>query len=313
MKNNPSTSKLLERSLIASFKNLWRNRVLTLTTIFVTATIIFIFNIILAVNFIAQDALNDLNKKIDVIVYIKESSEYPQIQKIINDLERIDGIEEVKYTSKEEALAQLKTSHPDISLAFEKYELGNPLPASLNIKTISPEYHVLIGNFLAQDRYQAYLSNVTTDESGEDSAIISSVSKNLVEVNNFTKKVIFWLIITFILGGALIILNALQITIFSRKKEINIMKLVGASHWFIRSPFIIEAVIYGALAVALSFVMLVVLAQNIAIQGTELWNYYTGINFLTIFLIEAFVTISLSISSSVIAIHEYLRQDLLEE
>ena len=90
------------------------------------------------------------------------------------------------------------------------------------------------------------------------------------------------------------------------------MKLVGASHWFIRAPFIIEAVSYGILAVILSFLMLVVLAQNIAIEGTQLWHYYTGINFFTIFAIEALVTIALSVSSSMIAIHEYLRQDLLE-
>ncbi len=304
MKNNPSTINLLEQSLISSFKNLWRNKVLSLTTIFVTATILFIFNIILAVNFIAQDALNDLNKKIDVIVYIKESSEYPQIQKIIGDLEKIDGVEEVIYTSKKEALAKLKTNHPDISLAFEKYELGNPLPASLNIKTISPEYHQLIGNFLAQDKYQAYLSNTSTNGQDSNNAIISSVSKNLIEVNDFTQKVIFWLIITFILGGTLIIINALQITIFSRKKEINIMKLVGASHWFIRLPFILEAVIYGISAVVLSFIMLSMLSQNINIQG---------INLFAIFLIESLITILLGISSSIIAIHQYLKKDLLEE
>ena len=116
---------------------------------------------------------------------------------------------------------------------------------------------------------------------------------------------------TFVLGGVLIILNALQLTIFTRKKEISVMKLVGASRWFIRSPFIIESIIYGILSVAISFLMLYLLAQNISIQETSLWNYYTGIDFSLIFLIELGATILLSIFSSIVAIHEYLRKDLL--
>lgn len=313
MKQKPSFYNLLERSFSFSLVNIWRNKMLSLATIFVTAAIIFIFNIILAINFITQDALIDLNKKIDLVVYLNESTPQSELQRIVQDLESLNGVEEVNYISKQDALEKIEETHPNLGLAFERYELENPLPASINITTKHPQYHQAISQFLNQDKYRAYLSNIVTSDNADNDNIISSVSKNLLRVTDFTEQVIFWLIITFILGGSLIILNALQITIFTRKSEISIMKLVGASNWFIRSPFLIEATIYGILAVATSFVMLFVLSKNIAIQGTELWNYYSGINFYKIYLYETIVTIILSVVSAGIATHEYIHQDLLEK
>ena len=258
MKKSASKLNLLKRAFELGANNIWRNKLLSIATIFVMGIIIFIFNIILAVNFIAQDALTDLSKKVDVIVYLKDSTNYAQSEEIAADIRELEGVENVIYTSKNDALNQIKSSHPSLSLAFEKYKLGNPLPASLNVSTSHPKYHQGIINFLSQDRYQALLSNFSAN-SGENNDIISGVSKNLLTVTNFTQQVIFWLITIFIIGGALVILNALQITIFSRKKEIEVMKLVGASYWFIRLPFIIESIIYGILAILLSFIMILII------------------------------------------------------
>lgn len=311
MQNKTSSLYLFKKSLKLSLSNIWRNKVLSTATIFVTGTILFIFNVILAINFIAQSALMDLNKKIDVTVYLKESTTEEQTLSIINDLKLYKEVESVNYVSKADALQEVKITHPELSLSFEKYNLGNPLPASINITTTDPKYHQAIYDYLAQDKYQLYLSNVVTNDS-KDNNIISSVSKNLLKLSDFTHQVIFWLVITFVLGGALIILNALQMTIFTRKHEISVMKLVGASHWFIRAPFIIEGIIYGFLAVVLSFFMLFLLTKQIKIQDTNFWNYYSGIHFFTLFLIELAGTVALCIFSSTIAIHEYLKKDLLE-
>lgn len=310
MSNSPSPGILLKRSLKLGLINIWRNKVLSLATIFVIATIVFIFNIILAVNFIAQNAILDLNKKVDITIYLKESTGTEQVEYLTKQIATLEGVENINYTSKQDALKQIKTTHPDLSLAFEKYNLGNPLPASLNITTSHPKYHQAIADFLNQDEYLVYLSNVVTADSENGNTIISSVSKNLLELTNFTHQVIFWLILIFILGGVLVILNALQITIFNRKKEISVMKLVGASRLFIRAPFVIESVIYGLLAVLLSFIMLLILSQNIQIEETSLWHYYSGIDFYIIFLVELFASIFLSIISSSLAIHEHLQKDL---
>lgn len=306
MKSKSSTSNLIRKGILLSLSNIWRNKFLSLATIFVIGTIIFIFNVILAVNFIAKEAISDLNKKVDVVVYLKESTTFTESQNIIKDLQTQEGVVNVAYTSKEDALSQLKITHPDISLAFEKYDLGNPLPASLNITTEHPKYHEEVAEFLNQDKYLSKLSNIVTTGDSATNSIITSVSKNLLSVTNFAQQIIFWLIMIFVIGGVLIILNALQITIFHRKKEIEVMKLVGSSRWFIRFPFLIESIIYAILAVTISFVMLLFLSKSIQITDTSLWNY-------KIFLIEIAATVALSIFSSMAAVHEYLGKSLLEE
>ena len=98
MQNKTSSLYLLSKSLKLSLSNIWRNKMLSAATIFVTGTILFIFNIILAINFIAQNALMDLNKKIDVTVYLKETTTEEQTRSIINDLKAFKEVENVTYT-----------------------------------------------------------------------------------------------------------------------------------------------------------------------------------------------------------------------
>ncbi|MFA6917236.1 MAG: permease-like cell division protein FtsX [Candidatus Gracilibacteria bacterium] len=294
MNNKPSTLYLLKKGLKFSLSNIWRNKVLSLATIFVIAIIIFIFNIILSINFIAKDALTDLNKKVDLVLYLKDSTNEGQVQTMMETIRGLEGVEKITYTTKARALEQLKEIHPEIYMSFEKYNLGNPLPASFNIVTTDPKYQSAINTFLNQQPYSTYLSNVTTNDNAD---IMKSVLKNLLKVSNFTKQVIFWLIMTFVVGGALIILNALQITIFTRRQEILVMKLVGASRWFVKLPFIIESIIYSVLAVLLSFLMLFLLSKNLQIGYQNIFNYL---------FIELLVTVVLGIFSSMIAVHEHL-------
>jgi len=304
-------SSLFQKALNLSISNLWRNKILSLATIFVIATILFIFNIILAINFITNDALENLNQKVDLVVYLQESTTLSQANQISEQLNSIEGVINVEYTSKDQALQQIEKTHPDITTAFKKYSLGNPLPASLNITTTHPSYHLQIAEFLEQDQFQAYLSSIISNDTNGNSAILTSVSRNLLSVTNFANQLIFWLILIFLIGGALIILNAIQITIFNRKKEVEVMKLVGASYWFIRLPFIIESIIYGICAVIVSFVMLAVLAKSMNIEQTSLFDFYTNIEFYKIFLSEIIITMLLSIFAAMIAVHEYLHTKAL--
>ncbi len=306
-------AQVLTKSFSLAINNLWRNKLLSIATIFVIASIIFIFNIILAINFIAENALDDLNQKVDITVYIKESTSTTKAQEIAEEIATLPGVTEVEFTSKDGALEQLKSSHPDLSLAFEKYNLENPLPASLSIKTEKAEQHSFIADYLNDEKFSSYLSNIISQDGSSTSTIFQEVSSNLIKLTQFTKQIIFWLIFTFILGGTLIILNALQITIFNRKKEISVMKLVGASHGFIRAPFIIEAILYAILATILSFILLYGLSQKIELDTTSLWSYYSNLDFTKIILIELAVTIALSVVSSIIAVSEYINQDLLED
>lgn len=309
MKKQAINTNLAKKALQLSLQNIWRNRFLSVITVFVIGTIIFIFNTILAINMIAQDSLSELNKKIDITVYLKESTTPIQTQELINGIDKLEGVTKISYTSKLQALDQIKTTHPDITLAFEKFELGNPLPSSISITTEHPKYHAKINSTLSQDKYQIYLSTIVTSKTAiaGGNPILTSISKNLLEVTNFTNQIIFWLVLIFVIGGTLIILNTIQVTIFNRKKEIEVMKMVGAPLWFIRLPYILESIIYGLAAIVLSYILLLILSQTVEIKETSLFSYYSQISLLKIFLAEIAVTTILSISSASVAVHEYLK------
>lgn len=288
-----------------ALSNLWRNKILSVATIFVMASIIFIFNIILSINVITSNAVTNLTQKIDIVLYIKDSTPANKTAQIINTVKQFDGVKEVTLTTKEQALADLKSRHPEMTVAFEKYELGNPLPASINIKTLSPDFHKSISEKLKTPELTPYLSEIISDNTpASTDQIISSVTKNLYKVSDFAKQIILWLIITFLAGGTLVIINALHITIFSRRKEISIMKLVGASPWLIRLPFIAESMIYALLAIALSSTMFYLLINSVGQSGLE--TYIGNQNLMKIFFTEVLIALILSGLSAIIAVQKYI-------
>lgn len=312
MKNKTNGGLLFSRALKLAVDNITRNKILSIATVFVIATIIFIFNIIIAVNFIAKDALNDLNKKLDITVYLKDTTTTNDVEKITSELQTLEGVENVKYISKDEALEQVKKTNPNLTLSFEKYKLDNPLPASLSIATKDPTYQQPVRDQLLAPKYQTYFTNIAENKDASGEKILSSVSQNLINVSNFTYQIVFWMVITFVVGGTLIILNAIQMTVHTRKKEIGIMKLVGAPYYFIRLPFILESIIYALLSAILSFIMLFILSQKISVDSTNLITQFNSIEFYKIFLAELLGTVVIAVLSSLMATDKYLQKTSLE-
>ena len=279
--------------------------------------ILFIFNIILAVNFITESSLASLSEKVDIVLYLRDTITPDQTEQVVKELRMIDGVSEVSLTSKEEALAKVKNMYPNIYQSFTKYELTNPLPASVSVKTTDPSLHKEIENFIKGSRLSGYITNVekidatqaATKDSQQDSDIISSVTKNLEKVTNFSRQIIFYVVIIFIVGGILIILNAIQMAIFTRRKEIQIMKLVGANYSYIKLPFILEAIIYAICSVLLNVLLLAFLGGRIDIEGTSLATYGQSFNLEALIIFELIVTIILAICSSLIAVHNHLRKN----
>ena len=296
---------LLKRAIHLSLSNIVRNKFLSIATVFVMGIILFIFNIILSVNYITESSLQSLSEKIDIVLYLKDNTPGEQTNIIVKELREVEGVTEVNYTSKDSALTKLKTLYPNIYNSFEKYSLKNPLPASISVKTLSPAYHNEIENFLIGSKHSKYISNISRDEnqSSKEQGIISSVAKNLEKVTSFSKQIIFWVVLTFVIGGILIILNAIQMAIFTRRKEILIMRLVGARPLFIKLPFIIEAVMYAIGAVILNLIFLLFLS-------TEIATFVQNINVTALIIFELILTILIAITSSTIAVSLNVKKEL---
>lgn len=298
----------MARTFNLSVANIKRNGLLSLGVIIVIAILIVIFNILLLINLVASSAIKDLSSKVDFIIYLKDNVNSYEAQQMTAEIKGIDGVKKVSFISREEAFSIFKKNHPETAEFFEKYKLHNPLPPSIHITAEKPEYYSYIEKLIKEGRYSSLLENIADQTTGIP--VIEKVTENLTKISSFAKHVLGWLIIVFIIGGAMIINNAILITIHSRRPEINIMRLVGAKPVFIRLPFIFEAIWYGTAATLLGFFITSILMWGNFLGG---WSAFSESNLAigVIFLIELLCAIAISVLSCMWSVHRNIKKHFL--
>lgn len=310
-KHKKDTAKhSIVRAFSLSFSNMWRNKYLTTATIVVMGILIFIFNIILSVNFVTQEALNDLTRKVDIVAYLKDDTEYFQVQQMMKEMRKLDGIVDITYTSKTDALEIVSKTRPKTAEFLSKYGVDNPLPASINVTTERPELHIMVQQFLNQEKYRHLLANTVTNASTQSNAT-QAATENLIELSGATNQIIFWIFVIFIGGSVLIISNSILLTIYNRQREIHIMRLVGATHNFIRLPFIIEGLFYGLFSMLIAAALLFIMSSQINIAQISIASYLQSVPVVNIFFIELFASMGLGVLCSLLAVYIYLRSKFI--
>jgi len=292
----------LKRSWRLALQNLWRNKLLTSVTVLIMALILFIFNVVLTVNMVAQDAIQNLKSKVDIILYLADDADPLRLNQLKQELQALHETAQITHITKEQALQGLLDKYPENLNPFTDDQLENPLPASLQVITHQPENHATLLTYLNQSEYADLFLNV---ESSDDNQLIV---QNLINITSFSEKLLLGVLLAFILGSILIITNAIHVTIFNRKQEIQVMQMVGAPRQFIQAPFLIEGTIYGILSVILSMILL--------------WGFINLIDFsrigssgqlpfTMIFISQVIASALLGMSSSSLALHRYLKPDNL--
>ncbi|MFA5829682.1 MAG: ABC transporter permease [Candidatus Gracilibacteria bacterium] len=301
----------LGRSFNLGLTNFWRNKFLSLATIIVMAVILFIFNTILTVYSITNQALQTLGEHVDMVVDLRDDISFYEAQNLISALQKVQGVKSVKYTSKEAALQIVSKSQPQTADFLKKFN-ANPLPPSVSIMMEKPEYYQKIKDFLKKSEFKNSLNNNETTAIGNNSEniVLSKVTDNLTRINQFVRQIIFWIVLVFVVGGTLVVINAIQLTIYTRRNEIYIMRLVGATPNFIRLPFIFEGILYSVFAVFLSLTFLYLVGKGINIQESNLWTFYSNLNLDKVFFAELVITVIIGIISSFTAVQQYLKGKL---
>lgn len=227
-------------TLKQALKNLWRNRLMSIASISsVSATLMIlgiIFALIININAMAQSAKDQFDT-IQAYLYDDLSSE--KITKIIETVENVDGVQSVVYESKSAALEKMKESWKDNAYLLEGLE-ANPLPSSLII--------------YLDDIY--YAANVIQSLDGldgiEDVKSYQDIVEQLLSITEAIRRAGIIVIFVLIAISTFIIHNTIKLTVNSRYREINIMKYVGATNWFIRWPFLTEGTLLGLVGAGIS-------------------------------------------------------------
>lgn len=290
------------------FVNFYRNGWLSFVTSLVLSLTLVIISIFVIFNIVINVTAENLKSKIDISVYFYDSTTDEQVDIIEKQIATRPDVAEVNYVSKEDALKIWKDRPLDEQIKNLVTEDNNPLPRSIEIIATDPDHLEDIAYFLQRDEYKDLVRKVDYQENKD-------LIKKLNSVIQFAKKIGIVASLVFIIISILVILNTIKLNIITRKDEIEIMRLVGASNLFIRIPFFIEGVLYGVLA---SLISLGILAIGIRAL-TPFINHYLGdlsINFsqffasnlLIIILLQLTVSILISVICSFISIQKYLKK-----
>ncbi len=227
-------------TLKEALKSLWRNRLMSIASISsVSATLMIlgiIFALIININSMAQSAKDQFDS---IQAYLVDTLPAEDIEKIVTRIEAVDGVESVTYESKSDALARMKESWKDNAYLLEGLE-ENPLPSSLII-------------YLDDIYYSQNVLDSLSDINGiEEVKSYQDIVEQLLSITEAIRKAGIIIIFVLIAISTFIIHNTIKLTVNSRNREINIMKYVGATNWFIRWPFLTEGTLLGLVGALIS-------------------------------------------------------------
>lgn len=294
------------RILKTSMISLWRNRWLSLAATLIMVLTLFTISFFVSLLVISERTSTSLKDKVDISVYFNETTSKDQIFTIQNALLSRADIKSVDYISKEMALEKWRQiSQGDDKIKDAISDSFNPLPRSLEIKTERPEDLENVNQFLSSTNYKPLIRDISYRKNKD-------LVDRLVKITQFIKYVGWILSSIFVLISILIIYNTIRLTIYARSDEIDIMKLVGASDWYVQGPFIVEGISYGILGSIIASLILFTVSRLLLpvteqYLGTSVGSVYAGLNFGLVIAVQLSVGLFLGIACSLVAVRKHLK------
>lgn len=226
--------RILGRSLASAYRSVVRNFSLSLASIscIIITLIIVSFAILLSYN--VNNFTRDIESDLTIVMFATKSATDEQIQELRKNIDAVPNIKEIVYKSKDEIKSDMQNQNEAFRKIMEEWKDGeNPLQASFIITVDN------IDNMGETAKTLQNLQYVDIVKYGEGTV------EQLVSIFNIVKKVMIVAVVALVFVTAFLISNTIKITIYSRKNEIDIMRLVGTSNTVIRLPFIFEGLFLG--------------------------------------------------------------------
>lgn len=263
-------------------------------TVFILVLMLLSVNVLWAVDVLTSQATGLIKEQINISLYFKEEATDKNLEEIQTYLSGLPEITEMKVVSKEAVLDSFKNRHKlstEVLSALDELQ-ANPFGPTLVIKTKEPEDYKKVLQAVDVPEYDALIE--TKSFEGNEEGI-----EKMQNITNRIEQVGLGLSLLFAIISFLIIFNTIRVSIYTQRIEISIKRLVGASTWFIRGPYVVEALIFSLLSVGVNFGLIYV-ALNwldpyltiVFSNGFTLTNYYNshiillvGIQFVSVLLL----------------------------
>jgi len=243
-----------------TFAGMRRNFLMFFTAITTVAITLFIVGFFLIVVYDIQGILTSIKSQVEVAVYLKDNITDELKTYLETEIKKWDEVADITYVSKEQALEKFKRENEGSEILKEIQ--GNPLPSSFELELKSPEKVEQIAlRFLDKDGN--FIEGVDEVIYGQNYV------QKLFQITAITGSIAFLIIIMLLLAAVVLIFNTIRLSVHARRKEIEVMKLVGATNWFVRIPFIFEGFFEGFTGSLISVVLLYFMANYLLIRGEK--------------------------------------------
>lgn len=246
MKELISCIKNLPKHFKESLVNLWRNGAMSFSSIFAVTITLLLIGVISVLALNVQDISANIEDGVRIYVKLERSIDENAEKEVGNQIKKLKGVESVTYSSKDEELNKLIDKQgKDGKELFESYREDNPLGSAYEVEAKDPTKLASLAKKI-QD-----IPNVNSVNYGGDS------TQSMVTTLNTIQKAGSVFIVGLVIVALFMISNTIKITITARSTEISIMRMVGASNWYIRIPFMLEGMLIGLFGAIIPILVLV--------------------------------------------------------
>lgn len=293
--------------------NFGRGGVVSYASVLVVTITLGVIGLLIFLQAVLQSSLNDIESKVDITVYITRDVSETEVMDLKSELELLPETQSVSYESSEEALTRFRNENQNDFLIIQSLdELGdNPLGASLRVTAKETSQYEAIAT---------YLENRIIEDESRGGSIIDSINyfkyqdaiESLNSIIEGARSLGIILTVILMAISVAITFNTIRLTIFISREEIGVMRLVGAENKYIQGPFLVEGMVYGAIAsiftILIFYPFTLWLGRSMTtFLGINLFEYYKN-NFLEIFFLLLISGVFLGSLSSYLAIRKYLNK-----
>lgn len=303
-----------QKSLGSSLVELRRNILRSLAIIFIISLVLSTLSIALLVSFITEQGIGIINTKIDLSVEVLDNVTLDKINPLIQEIQVLPYVTKVAYISKNQALENFRQEHPDLPDFLNTYNISNPLPANLRISLTDPKKYPDILTFL--DRKQnAALINIAK---ARDNYSNRDRIEQLIAITDTVKRFLYLFVTIFAAIGVLIIVSTVQLSLHSRKRELSIMQVVGASYRRILMPFALESMVLSTISTVIALSFLIFVGQKLSPLVVQYFGTasasmtsFIQLNFIAITMLFLLVAFAITLVTTWLTVWKYLRSQKL--
>lgn len=238
------------------FKNVLKNKKASITSLITMICAMFLFGAFFIIGENINEILVQVQEDQGIQVFIKDEATDEQVQQLKDNITSLEGINTIKFVTKQEALDSMKETYKDHPEIFERYEGEN--------NNIFPDSYVITFTDLSlANDIQAKISQMENVKKITSKNEVIETLMNLAKGINIAIGVVFLLLLVFAIT---IITNTIRLTVLARRKEISIMKYVGATNSFIRWPFMVEGILIGVVSASITISVLAFAYNKISLK-----------------------------------------------